>query len=59
MEVSQNVNGFSWTVVDTDNLIDGLSVSAVMGNIKTTEQPRQVSIMMTPIVDSFIKRRST
>ena len=46
-------------MIDTDNLIDSLSVSAVMGKIKTTEQPRQVSIMMTPIVDSFIKRRST
>lgn len=46
-------------MIDTDNLIDSLSVSAVMGKIKTTEQPRQVSIMMTPIVDSFKKRRST
>ena len=46
-------------MIDTDNLIDSLSVSAVMGKIKTTEQPRQVSIMMTPIVDSFKKRKST
>lgn len=46
-------------MIDTDNLIDSLSVSAVIGKIKTTEQPRQVSIMMTPIVDSFKKRRST
>ncbi|MBR5069176.1 MAG: hypothetical protein IKX25_07210 [Bacteroidales bacterium] len=45
--------------IDTDDLIDRLSVSAVMGKIKTTEQPRQVSIMMSPIVDSFKKKRST
>ena len=46
-------------MIDTDNLIDSLSVSAVMGKIKTTEQPRQGSIMMTPIVKSFIKKMST
>ena len=46
-------------MIDTDNLIDNLSVSAVMGKIKTTEQPRQVSIMMTPIVESFKKKLNT
>ena len=46
-------------MIDSDNLIDNLSVSAVMGKIKTTEQPRQVSIMMAPIVESFKKKLST
>lgn len=46
-------------MIDADDLIDSLSVSAILGKIKTTEQPRQVSIMMTPIVKSFIKKMST
>lgn len=42
-------------MIDADDLIDTLSVSAVLDKIKTTEQLRQVSIMMPPTVESFIK----
>ena len=42
-------------MIDADDLIDTLSVSAVLDKIKTTEQLRLVSIMMPPTVESFIK----
>jgi hypothetical protein len=43
-------------MIDANNLIDNLSVSAVIGNIKTKKQPKIESIMMTPIVESFRKK---
>ena len=40
-------------MMDADNLVDRLSVCAMMSKIKATEQPRQVSIMLPPIIRSF------
>lgn len=53
-QVSSNgeVNPF---MMDADDLVDRLSVSAVMSKVKTIEQPRQFSIMLTPIVRAFME----
>lgn len=51
-----NSSGIIFSImIDADDLIDTLSVSAVLDKIKTTEQLRLVSIMMPPTVESFIK----
>ena len=46
-------------MINADDLVDSLSVSAVMGKIKTTVQPKQLSIMMTPIVEVFKRKIHT
>ena len=45
-------------MMDADDLVDRLSVSAVMSKVKTTEQPHQFSIMLTPIVSAFKKNQN-
>ena len=45
-------------MMDADDLVDRLSVSAVMSKVKTTEQQLQFSIMLTPIVRAFKKKQA-
>lgn len=45
-------------MMDADDLVDRLSVSAVRSKVKTTEYPLQFSIMLTPIVRAFMKEQA-
>lgn len=45
-------------MMDADDLVDRLSVSTVMSKVRTTEQPLQFSIMLTPIVRAFKKKQA-
>lgn len=47
------------SIIDTENLVDQLSISVAMGNIKSDSDMHLYDVMMTPIVDSFKKDNST
>lgn len=40
-------------MIDSDDLIDRLSISAVMGRVKDKEIKAEPSVMLAPIVKSF------
>lgn len=40
-------------MMNADDLVDSLSMSVAFGKMKTTKQPEQECLMMTPIVEAF------
>lgn len=40
-------------MIDTDELVDKLSVSVAMGKLKSVQSSKQLCVVLTPIVDSF------
>jgi len=42
-------------IIDTDKLVDQLSISVAMGSMKTEDQLHLYDVMMTPIVEAFKK----
>lgn len=47
------LGGIESVVIDADSLVDRLSVSVAMGNMKHPEEYEVYNVMMTPIVESF------
>ena len=45
-------------MMDADDLVDRLSVSAVMSKVKAANQPDQFSVMLSPIMRAFRKTQA-
>lgn len=43
-------------MINAEELVDDLSFSVAIGKLKTTNQPEQMCIMMTPIVEAYKKK---
>lgn len=52
------IGGIESAVIDADTLVDRLSVSVAMGNMKSPKEFSVYNVMLTPVVESFKKKLS-
>jgi len=50
------IGGIKSAVMDADALVDRLSVSVAIGNMKSSEEFSVYNVMLTPVVESFKKK---